>query len=98
MGDPRLTVVGLRQIEKMIDESGTPFTFLRPNFFIQNFVNFHLHTIKEQGAFYQFMVDSPVSLVDVRDIAAVAVRALTNNKDSKHRISIYYYRTGSGFL
>jgi uncharacterized protein YbjT (DUF2867 family) len=90
MGDPRLTVVGLhREIEKMIEESGTPFTFLRPNFFMQNFVNFHLHTIKEQGAFYQFMVDSPVSLVDVRDIAAVAVRALTNNKDSKHTAKAY---------
>jgi uncharacterized protein YbjT (DUF2867 family) len=31
-----------RQAEKVIEESGIPFTFLRPNFFMQNFVNFYL--------------------------------------------------------
>jgi uncharacterized protein YbjT (DUF2867 family) len=41
-----------RQVEKMIEESGIPFTFLRPNFFMQNFVNFLSQTIKEQGSFY----------------------------------------------
>jgi uncharacterized protein YbjT (DUF2867 family) len=40
-----------RQAEKTIEESGIPFTFLRPNFFMQNFVTFYSHFIKTQGAF-----------------------------------------------
>src|SRR3954471_24810708 len=35
-----------RQAEKIIEESGISFTFLRPNFFMQNFVNFYSHSIK----------------------------------------------------
>jgi hypothetical protein len=31
-----------RQAEKVIEESRIPFTFLRPNFFMQNFINFYL--------------------------------------------------------
>jgi len=41
-----------RQAEKIIEESEIPFTFLRPNGFMQNFVNYYSHFIKTQGAFY----------------------------------------------
>jgi len=41
-----------RQVEKMIEDSEIAFTFLRPNFFMQNFVTFLSQSIKEQGAFY----------------------------------------------
>jgi uncharacterized protein YbjT (DUF2867 family) len=30
-----------REAEKIVKESGIPFTLLRPNFFMQNFVNLH---------------------------------------------------------
>jgi len=76
-----------RQAEKIIEESGIPFTFLRPNFFMQNFVKFYSHFIKTQGAFYVPAGDAKASFVDVRDIAAVAVQALSgssNNGESKH--------------
>jgi uncharacterized protein YbjT (DUF2867 family) len=65
-----------RQAEKIIEESKISFTFLRPNFFMQNFVNFYSHSIKTQRAFYVPAADAKVSFVDVRDIAAVAVQAL----------------------
>ena len=65
-----------RQAEKIIEESKISFTFLRPNFFMQNFVNFYSHSIKTQGAFYVPAADAKVSFVDVHDIAAVAVQAL----------------------
>jgi len=32
-----------RQVEKIIEESGIPFTFLRPNFFMQNILKFCNH-------------------------------------------------------
>ena len=78
-----------RQVEKMIEDTGIPFTFLRPNFFMQNFVNFFSQSIKEQGAFHLPAGDGKVSFVDVRDIAAVAVQALTKNNDGRHNGKAY---------
>src|ERR671930_466480 len=68
-----------RQAEKAIEEVGIPFTFLRPNFFMQNFITFYSHFIKTQGAFYVPAGDAKVSFVDVRDIAAVAAQALSSS-------------------
>lgn len=78
-----------RQVEKMMEDTGIPFTFLRPNFFMQNFANFFSQSIKEQGAFYLPAGDGRVSFVDVRDIASVAVQALTNNNDGRHNGKAY---------
>ena len=61
------------QAEKIIEKSGIPFTFLRPNEFMQNFINFHSPSIKSNNAFYVPLGDAKVSLVDIRDMAAVAV-------------------------
>lgn len=72
-----------RQAEKIIEESGIPFTFLRPNFFMQNFVTFYSNLIKTQGAFYIPAGNAKASFVDVRDIAAVAVQALGGGRSSK---------------
>ena len=69
-----------RQAEKIIEQSEIPFTFLRPNEFMQNFINFHSLSIKSNNAFYRPLEDAKVSLVDVRDIAAVAVKSLTDDK------------------
>src|SRR5215467_7000789 len=86
-----------RQAEKVIEESGIPFTFLRPNFFMQNFVTFYSNFIKTQGAFYVPAGDAKASFVDVRDIAAVAVQALGKNGESKH-IGKAYDITGAEAL
>jgi uncharacterized protein YbjT (DUF2867 family) len=90
-----------RQAEKVIEESGIPFTFLRPNFFMQNFVTFYSHFIKTQGAFYVPAGDAKASFVDVRDIAAVAVQVLSGssskNGETKH-IRKAYDITGSEAL
>jgi uncharacterized protein YbjT (DUF2867 family) len=78
-----------RQAEKIIEESQIPFTFLRPNFFMQNFVNFFAQTIKNQDAFYLAAGDGKVSFVDVRDIAAVAVHSLVDGVGSQHEGKAY---------
>lgn len=70
-----------RKAEKIIEESGISYTFLRPNEFMQNFINFHGHSIKNNNAFYLPLENAKVSVVDVRDIAAVAVKALTENEN-----------------
>jgi uncharacterized protein YbjT (DUF2867 family) len=78
-----------RQAEEIIEQSGIPFTFLRPNEFMQNFINFHSHFIKNNNAFYLPLEDAKVSLVDVRDIAAVAVKSLTEDRSDKHNNKTY---------
>jgi uncharacterized protein YbjT (DUF2867 family) len=66
-----------RPVERAIESSGLAWTFLRPNGFMQNFVNFMGATIRSQNAFYLPMKDARVSHIDVRDIARVAARVLS---------------------
>ena len=69
-----------RQTEKLIEETGIPYTFLRPNEFMQGFINFQGPTIKSNNAFYIPAEDAKVSFVDARDIAAVTVKALMDGE------------------
>lgn len=62
--------------EKDIRESGIAYTFLQPHSFMQNLI-FDSATIKEQSAIYAPMADGKIGMVDARDIAAVAVKALS---------------------
>jgi uncharacterized protein YbjT (DUF2867 family) len=77
-----------RQEEKIIEESGISFTFLRPNAFMQNFLNFFGLTIKTQNAIYLPAGNQKVGFIDVRDIAAVAVREVTRYQ-SRHENMAY---------
>jgi uncharacterized protein YbjT (DUF2867 family) len=65
-----------RQVEEVIESSGINYTFLRPMSFMQNYLGLS-DSIKSQGVFYAPLIDSRTSFVDVRDIAAVAIEALT---------------------
>ena len=60
-----------RQEEKIIEESGITYTFLRSSAFMQNFVNYYNYTIKTQNAIYLPAGEGKVSFVDARDVAAV---------------------------
>jgi uncharacterized protein YbjT (DUF2867 family) len=83
-----------RQAERIIEESGIPFTFLRPNFFMQNFITFYSHSIKTQGSFYVPAEDAKTSFVDVRDIAGVAVQALSSKNSGDKHTGMAYDITG----
>jgi len=65
-----------RPVERAIEASGMAWTHLRPNGFMQNTITY-MPTIKSEGKIYQPAGDAKISHVDVRDIAAVAVKALT---------------------
>jgi uncharacterized protein YbjT (DUF2867 family) len=65
------------QIERAIEASGIPYTFLRPGSFMQNFVTYYGDTIRRENAFYLPCGEAREAFVDARDIAAVAARALT---------------------
>jgi uncharacterized protein YbjT (DUF2867 family) len=72
--------------EKAIESSGLAWTFLRPNSFMQNVTTFMGETIKAEGALYSASGNAKISHVDVRDIAAVAVKSLT---ESSHEGKAY---------
>jgi uncharacterized protein YbjT (DUF2867 family) len=65
--------------EDYIKSSGVSWTFLRPNGFMQNFVTYNGVTINTQNAFYGSQGEGKVSHIDLRDIAAVAVKTLTED-------------------
>lgn len=67
---------GHRDSEENIEASGLSYTFLRPNGFMQNLVNYNAGTIRSENAFYGCQGNGAVSVVDIRDIAAVAVIVL----------------------
>lgn len=62
--------------ERRIRESGIAYTFLRPNLFMQGLLAFR-EAIIGQGKFFAAASDARVSVIDVRDIAAAAAAALT---------------------
>lgn len=65
-------------VEDYIRESGLAYTFLRPNLFMQGLLQFQ-STIATRGLFYAAAGNARVSVVDVRDIAAVAAQVLTED-------------------
>src|SRR5262245_54671852 len=66
------------QTEKYLEDSGLPFTHLRPPFFIQNILRF-APTVRASGEFTGSLNQGKVAMIDVDDIAAVAATALTTD-------------------
>lgn len=66
----------LRLTEKYIEASGLEFTILRPTWFMQNYSTGSAESIKH-GVLAEPAGDGKTGFIDTRDIAAVAVAALT---------------------
>jgi uncharacterized protein YbjT (DUF2867 family) len=62
-----------RQAEAALEDSSLACTILRPPFFMQNLLG-----MVRNGAIYTAAQDGRVAMIDARDIAAVAVTALTS--------------------
>src|SRR5215472_9540381 len=58
--------------EDYIRSCGVPYTFLRPNGFMQNMINYNAPTITGQNACYGTEGDGRISQIDIRDVTAVA--------------------------
>jgi uncharacterized protein YbjT (DUF2867 family) len=87
--------MALRKIERYLEESELDFTHLRPNFFMQVFSTGPLLSdICSTGGIHLPAADARLSYIDVRDIAAVAARALI---DESH-IGKAYTLTGGRSL
>ena len=64
------------QIEQELQESGLPWTMLRPHHFMQNLLS-QADNIINEGVVYSSSGDGKIPFIDIRDIAAVAVVTLT---------------------
>ena len=63
--------------DRYLEDSGLPFVIVRPNLFLQNIPESTIPSIDASGTFYADAGEARISMVDTRDVAAVASRALT---------------------
>ena len=73
-------------IEKALIDSGVAYTMIRPHGYMQTFTLFAWDMIQRAGVISLPTGDGKIPLVDVRNVAAVAVKALT---ESGHEGKIY---------
>jgi uncharacterized protein YbjT (DUF2867 family) len=66
------------QTERHIAAAGLPWTYLHPPFFMQNLLR-SAAAIAAQGVLVASMQAGKIAMVDARDVAAVAVAALTSD-------------------
>jgi uncharacterized protein YbjT (DUF2867 family) len=64
------------QSELALRDSGLAHTILRPDYFMQNMLG-HAASIRARGGFQSTFIEAQQCMIDCRDIAAVAVAALT---------------------
>jgi len=80
-----LSLIGIEQnqrvphykVEQYLRSSGIAYTFLRASFFMQNLSGVHRAEIRDRDEIYVPVGNGKTSFIDVRDIAAVAVKTLT---------------------
>ncbi len=78
----------LRKMENYIEESRFTYTFLRPNWFMQNFIKFHGAAIKNLGGIYLPAGNAKTSFIDTRDISACAFESLLDGRHSNKAYSL----------
>jgi len=65
--------------DKYLEQSGLKYVILRPHYFMQNIQIMHTEFIKSKSMFAQYLGDTRIPMIDVRDIAKAAFFALTKD-------------------
>jgi uncharacterized protein YbjT (DUF2867 family) len=63
--------------DRYLEGSGLPYVIVRPNLFLQNIPESTIPSIDASGTFYVDAGEARISMVDTRDVAAVAAAVLT---------------------
>ena len=63
--------------DRYLEGSGLPYVIVRPNLFLQNIPESTIPSIDASGTFYVDAGEARISMVDTRDVAAVAATVLT---------------------
>jgi uncharacterized protein YbjT (DUF2867 family) len=75
-GSPATFIRDHGQADEYLRASGVPFTILRPNFYMHNVTELWPPSLDPQGNYYAPAGEARISMVDARDVAAVAARVL----------------------
>ena len=70
-----------QEVEDKIVQSRIPYTILRPNSFMQNFLNYSQTTIQSEGKIFAPAGSGRISFIDVRDIARTVVETLMHERN-----------------
>ncbi len=65
--------------DRHLEQSGLEYVIVRPNLFMQNMPESNIPSIGEDGNLYVDAGDARISMVDTRDVAAVASTVLTED-------------------
>ncbi|TXT55411.1 MAG: NmrA family protein [Candidatus Thorarchaeota archaeon] len=90
-------------VEQFLKRSSMRYTFLRAGFFMQNFSTRFLQDIRDRDEIFVPAGKGSISLIDTRDIASVAVYALTNQAKENRiyeltgNVSLNYYDIANVF-
>jgi uncharacterized protein YbjT (DUF2867 family) len=63
--------------DRYLEDSGLPYVIVRPNLFLQNIPESAIPSIDASGTFYVNAGEARISMVDTREVAAVAAVVLT---------------------
>jgi uncharacterized protein YbjT (DUF2867 family) len=74
--------------DQYLQQSGVPHALVRPNLFLQNVPENTIPSIDADGNFYGNAGDARISMVDTRDVAAVAARLLTEPGHEGHAYDV----------
>lgn len=85
LGAEKLKIVPHRAVEQMLEESGMDWVFLRSAYFMQNLSGIHAPEIRERNEIFLPSGDGKIGLVDVRNVAEVAAKALLEG----HKNTVY---------
>lgn len=77
LGAERIALVPHAKIEAYIKSLGLAYTFLRASFFMQNLSTTHCQDIRDNDEIFVPAGKGKTSFIDVRDIASVAVKVMT---------------------
>jgi uncharacterized protein YbjT (DUF2867 family) len=77
LGAERMAIVPHAKIEAYIKSLGLVYTFLRASFFMQNLSTTHCQDIRDRNEIFVPAGKGKTSFIDVRDIAAIAVKVMT---------------------
>ncbi|MFZ5628204.1 MAG: NmrA family NAD(P)-binding protein [Spirochaetota bacterium] len=75
-GAEKNTMIPHNKIERLIVKSGIPYTFLRPAYFMQNFLTSLSHDLKVHSRIFLPAGQARFTLVDVRDIGSVTAEVV----------------------
>jgi len=75
-GAEKSRIIPHHRIERLIVDSGIPHTFLRPAYFMQNFTTTLRRELVERKQIFLPAGDARFTLIDVRDIGAVAAQVI----------------------